>query len=248
MVGGASWGASTSDGVKSAQPIKRKAAEVLADRIQAEVSEMGWPVGRVLGSEADLTQQYGVSRAVLREAVRLLEYQSVATMRRGPGGGLIVAEPDVQAAMRSMAAYLDFMNVDVSALFEARLSLELLAVQLAAERITETGISRLRSVLLREARIEGTGPQIHDLHLTLAWLSGNPVLQLFIEVLIKLTMRRPPPEMDPSADLSGSHHAHERIVDAVCHGDGALARERLRKHLEATWTARRPAAMPTVDY
>jgi hypothetical protein len=41
-----------------------------------------------------------VSRSVLREAVRLLKYHAVATMRRGPGGGLVVAQPQAQAPRR----------------------------------------------------------------------------------------------------------------------------------------------------
>ena len=50
-----------------------------------------WQVGAELGSEADLLRHYDVSRAVFREAVRLLEYFDAAKARRGPGGGLVGA-------------------------------------------------------------------------------------------------------------------------------------------------------------
>src|SRR5690349_11753302 len=56
----------------------RKAAEALARRIQAEVIADGWHVGAYLGSEPDLLARYDVSRSVLREAIRLLEHNSVA--------------------------------------------------------------------------------------------------------------------------------------------------------------------------
>ena len=49
-----------------------------------------------------------MSRAVLREAVRLLEFHSVAQMRRGPGGGLVVAEPQAQASIDTIALYLQY--------------------------------------------------------------------------------------------------------------------------------------------
>ena len=71
------------------------AAEI-ARGIEAEVIATGWPVGAALGSEASLQRHYGVSRSVLREAVRLVEHHQVARMRRGPGGGLIVTEPDAR--------------------------------------------------------------------------------------------------------------------------------------------------------
>ena len=55
-----------------------KRAAKVADRIVGDVMALGWPVGEVLGSEADLLERYQVSRAVFREAVRLLEHQQVA--------------------------------------------------------------------------------------------------------------------------------------------------------------------------
>ena len=42
----------------------------------------------MLGAEAELRERYGVSRAVLREAVRILEYHGAVTTKRGPGGGV----------------------------------------------------------------------------------------------------------------------------------------------------------------
>ena len=65
----------------------RKLGEILAERIEDEIVVSGWAVGTVLGSEAELTEKYGVSRAVFREAMRIVDHHGVAEMRRGPGGG-----------------------------------------------------------------------------------------------------------------------------------------------------------------
>jgi len=80
-----------------------KLAASVARRILGDVVDRGWPVGQVLGSQAELIERYGVSRAVFREAVRLVENQQVATMRRGPGGGLVVTEPTVDAIIDAAA-------------------------------------------------------------------------------------------------------------------------------------------------
>src|ERR1700744_6667184 len=76
-----------------------KRAAKVANGIVEDVMALGWPVGQVLGSEAELLERYRVSRAVFREAVRLVEHQQVAHTRRGPGGGLVVTEPTVAAGI-----------------------------------------------------------------------------------------------------------------------------------------------------
>ena len=91
-------------GVDPDRPGQRpKRAEATARRILRDVVAAGWPVGTLLGSEADLMARYGVSRPVLREAVRLLEHHRIARMRRGPGGGLFVVEPGLAAAAGALA-------------------------------------------------------------------------------------------------------------------------------------------------
>jgi DNA-binding FadR family transcriptional regulator len=70
-----------------------KLAALTARRIEDEIIARRWPIGEVIGSEADLMARYEVSRAVLREAVRLVEHHGAARMRRGPSGGLVVQAP-----------------------------------------------------------------------------------------------------------------------------------------------------------
>lgn len=68
-------------------------------------------MGQSLGPEAELLDRYQVSRAVFREAVRILEHQQIARTRRGPGGGLVglraaVAASDRELARQRMRAHL----------------------------------------------------------------------------------------------------------------------------------------------
>ena len=100
--------------------------------------DRGWPVGEVLGSQSALMQRYGVSRAVFREAVRLVENQQVAFMRRGPGGeALVVTEPTVDAIIDAAVLYLHRANARLDEVFEARIVLEVIAAELATERLTD---------------------------------------------------------------------------------------------------------------
>src|SRR5262245_23478861 len=92
----------------------RKMGEVLAERIENEIVASGWKVGQVIGSEAELCERYQVSRAVFREAIRLVTHHGVAEMRRGPGGGLVVVEPSIDAAVRAVLLNLEYRSISPS--------------------------------------------------------------------------------------------------------------------------------------
>src|SRR5215207_11596676 len=126
------------------EPAVGKLAAQVARRIEAEVLARGWPVGESLGSEPELRVRHGVSRSVLREAVRLVEHHQVARMRRGPNGGLFVVAPDAGPAAQAMVIYLEYVGTSVEDLLHARRLLEPLAAGLAARQVTEDGITQLR--------------------------------------------------------------------------------------------------------
>lgn len=220
-----------------------KLATQVAGRIEAEIVRRGWPAGQSLGSEVELRQRYRVSRAVLREAVRLVEHHQVARMQRGPGGGLLVVTPDAGPATRASVIYLEYLGTSVEDVLAARLLLEPLAVQLAADRITEDGIIRLRRALAAEAERGEPDMWSHDpLHVVLGELSGNPVLRLFIDVLTRLTNRyahlvqQRPPDAH-AASLSRCQEWHAAIIEAVIAGDVARAQTRMSDYLDtiAAW-------------
>jgi len=159
-----------------------KLAAGVARRILTDVVDRGWPVGEVLGSQAELIERYGVSRAVFREAVRLVENQQVATMRRGPGGGLVVTEPTVDAIIDAAVLYLHRANTRLTEVFEARIVLEVIAAELATDRLTDDDATELRT--MEEA-------EVHDhraLHARLAALTRNPALELFVDILNRVAL------------------------------------------------------------
>ena len=71
-----------------------KKAETIADQIVQTIVSQRWEPGELFGSEVELIARYGVSRAVFREAVRLLEHHGLVEMRRGLHGGLFIRQPD----------------------------------------------------------------------------------------------------------------------------------------------------------
>jgi len=219
---------------RSLEPSGEKLAARIAGDIERYIVERDWPVGDVIFSEAELIERYGVSRTIVRETVRLLEQRTIARMRRGPGGGLVVCRPEPDAVTDVAAVYLEYQRVTPAQLFDARAALEVTAAGLAADRISEGDIARLRDAVALEANTsaDADGPHPHDVHLAIAEAAKNPALQLFIEVIAKLVDHRTPPEQ---RDLNAGevHHAHAKIVEAIVNGDAALAQHRMRRHLAA---------------
>jgi predicted TIM-barrel fold metal-dependent hydrolase len=91
----------------------------IAQRIENEVLDRALRPGYRLAPEARLTERYRVSRAVLYEAIRLVERHQLATTRRGAGGGFFVVEPAGEAVAQLMCAHLDSIRVGFPELFEA---------------------------------------------------------------------------------------------------------------------------------
>jgi DNA-binding FadR family transcriptional regulator len=227
----------------------RKLAEVVAETIEQQIIKEGWPLGAVLGSEPELLERYEVSRAVLREAIRIVEHHSVARMRRGPNGGLVVTAPDISNLSKTAALLLDFKHVSGQNLVEARAVVEIAAVEQATKALDEEGIARLKEALELESLeppltdpsgLELDGP--HEIHGVIAELSGNPALHLFVDILVQLTSsehgrfeyrRVVRSTSDRDRVAQSIHTAHYAIVEAMISGDAALAMHRMRRHLDA---------------
>jgi DNA-binding FadR family transcriptional regulator len=103
--------------------MKRQLAGVaLADAIEKQVRTGKHKPGAVLGFEGDLIARHSKGRAVVRQAIRILEQRGIAYTRRGTGGGLIVAQPEPTSAVRALSIvigsqFADF--TDIAALISA---------------------------------------------------------------------------------------------------------------------------------
>lgn len=227
---------------------RAKLAGRAAEQIIADVIELGWPVGQVLGSETELLERYGVSRAVLREAIRLVEHQHVARMRRGAGGGLVIDEPDVAAVIGPAVIYLLRVGATLDETFDTRILLEELAAEIASQRVGEDDIAAIRDTLERESA--GTISDYRSLHVQLAALTANPVVELFVETFSRVSNFH----FNDAATLPNDIkkkvcRAHDGIARAILTNNAGLARERMRRHLtaEADFMRRRPATVQRLD-
>jgi DNA-binding FadR family transcriptional regulator len=234
-----------------APPIDSRRAKLAgraAEQIIADVIELGWPVGQVLGSESELLERYGVSRAVLREAIRLVEHQHVARMRRGTGGGLVIDEPDVDAVIGPAINYLLRVDATLDEVFDTRIVLEELVAEIVAQRAGESDVAAIRQTLERES--VGDVVDYRLLHVQLAASTTNPVLELFVELFSRvINFHFNDTDALPGDFHREVHRAHEGLARAILTNNPGVARERMRRHLsaEADFIRRQPSTVQRLD-
>ncbi|MBV9512041.1 MAG: GntR family transcriptional regulator [Caulobacteraceae bacterium] len=220
--------------LKQKAPRTPKLGEQVARRIIAEIRSRGWPVGELIGTEAELTVRFGVSRATLLEAVRQLERHGAAVMRRGGKGGLVVSNPESRSIARVLSSYIELSDIPVAEQFEAAWILESRAAQWAAESAHEDAIAKLRK-LADEAlgaesylALSGAGLRLSN---AMAEAAGNPALSLFIRAVVRARSdffqkenRRDRPISRPLRDYA---EGLGRLVEAIASGDGPEAGRQL---------------------
>jgi DNA-binding FadR family transcriptional regulator len=216
---------------------KKKSAAELARRLALEVSAAGWPVGRSLGSEDELLRRYGVGRGVLREAIRLLERDAVAVMKRGPSGGLVVTEPSVASVAYSVSIHLLRRGLGPRDVLETRKALELAAVDRVLDRFDDAAAEAIEAQLHRELGLDETATvdDLQRFHGLLASLTGDSAMELFIDVMLHIThdrWRRAGGVAD-AVVVDKIVRAHRAIGRSLLARDRMAARGAMKRHLDA---------------
>lgn len=171
--------ASTSEDAANA-----RLADRLARRIEDDIVSNNVPAGGAMGSLRELSERYSVGRAAVREGVALLERRGLGRLRPGPCGGFIVAQPDADTIATELTNYFRATCVTSDSLLDAREAVDLMAASLAASGYQSAVPSHLLTSLE-----EAEGLQCHlQVRCTLAQMSGEPVVQLFVTCLNDLTL------------------------------------------------------------
>ncbi len=193
--------------------------------------------GAILPGDAELMDQFRVSRTVLREALRMLAAK-----------GLIVAKARVGTRVRPQTDW-NLFDADVltwyaeagldrgflMALAEMRMALEPQAAALAAERHTAEQLEQIFACVERMANAETTGAESFvaadlEFHLAVSRMAANPFLNsisTLIEVALVNSLRLSSPAESPQA-LRRSVGQHRAIAKAIADRNAKEAAEAMR--------------------
>src|SRR5882762_8205387 len=101
-----------------------KTGELIATHLRRQIVRGELRPGETLPPEVQLMEQYGVSRPTLREAFRILETETLISVRRGSRGGAQVMTPDLSVAARYVGLLLQIQGTTIDDVYEARMVTE----------------------------------------------------------------------------------------------------------------------------
>ena len=220
-----------------------KAAEVAVAALRRRIILGLLAEGDVLPSEDDLMVELGVSKPTLRQAIRILESESLVTVRRGARGGMRVSVPRVETAAGYAATVLEYRGATTADLFEAAAALEGPCAEMLARSRTPAQLERLRAAAVMERGL--SDPHLllqreNDFHRMVIEFAGNATLQVLCAIvreIIDAATRRylagTRAEVHGPAVAAGAR-AHSRFVDLVESRDAEAAEVLWRKHIRAT--------------
>jgi len=215
----------------------RPAYETIAAKITELITSADLKPGDRLPTEHELSEQLGVSRTVVREAVKVLVATGLVYTRRGSGLYVANKASSLQTTMFGSLPPVD--PTQVISLYEFRLVLELPAARLAAERITPHELRELREVvaLNRRSAENQQRQQFREsdaaFHRVIAEATHNP----FLASTIATTTHAQVWVFDIAAGrtqalLLSYAEQHAAILEAIQEGEPEAAAQAMQIHLE----------------
>ena len=224
-----------------------KTAELVANSIRRRIIQGELSEGDTLPPEAQLMEQFGISRPSLREAFRILEAERLITVKRGSRSGARVSLPKVESVSRYASYYLQASGVNVSDIYEARLALEPHIVLKLAAKPSCDAVARLREESARLAGFYESDQEREYMmasarfHSVLMEVGGNATLHFLTRVLedvIMLYQKHFIPtaaeEAERKAGRAKGVKSINKLIDLIEAGDADGAVKHWKLHLTNT--------------
>ena len=212
-----------------------KTSERVAFRLAHDIVSKGLVEGDHLPREAELVDQYGVSRESIREALRLLEAQGMVSIRRGPGGGPIVGRAQSSNLARTMTLYFHLSGSTYDELLHAWFDLEPGVAARAALNPDRGEVARLMTPHLRHFDDGGDRAcymeHSNALHFSLSALDPNRVLRMLCAAVGDIIRTHVILAIDPFEIRGLIDDDHAAIAEAVVDGDAEAAGDAMRHHI-----------------
>jgi GntR family transcriptional regulator, transcriptional repressor for pyruvate dehydrogenase complex len=197
------------------------------------------PPGSKLPSEAELIEEYGVSRTVVREAVTRLRAEGLVETFQGRGS-FVLAMPEPSSFTVEAAAIRT--HHDVLDMIDFRLGIESEAAALAAARVDATGAEAIRAALAAfvAATPEDAVEADFGFHRAVAAASGNRFYLDLLDSLGPMMIMLARTRLADAYSLTDASHVervcreHDDVAAAVIAGDPDTARAAMRVHLGNT--------------
>lgn len=221
---------------------KAKAGDRIAAVLRRQIVRGSLSTGASLPPEPALADHFQVSRPTIREALRILESEELITVQTGPGGGARVQELDPMVVIRHFGVLLQYRGITLADVYEARVHLELAAVDVLAASRTQDDLGRLAEALeaSEPAQADPTAYTTHESAFSelLVELSGNRTMQIMAGMLYAVISVHYTSFGFEHSDAAGrraarsAQRAHARLIELLRAGEPESARRLWGRHLD----------------
>jgi GntR family transcriptional regulator, transcriptional repressor for pyruvate dehydrogenase complex len=214
-----------------------KAAILIAQRIVRDIISAGMKTGELLPPERVMLENYAAGRGTLREALRLLEFQGVISLKPGPGGGPVLLSPAATNLAGSMMLFMQLNHAPFRASVEVRSAFEPMISQFAAQRMSDDQLGELGDTIKSmRADLDDRDQFLESskrFHSIIAWSSGNVLFGYLIDSLLDILEGTVTDVGYASQHGAAVLKAHEEIYEALAERDAQASEHRMSEHLDA---------------
>ncbi|KIL39497.1 GntR family transcriptional regulator [Gordoniibacillus kamchatkensis] len=204
--------------------------EMVSEELRAYIRTNELKKGDKLPSAQTIMKTLGIGRSSLREALRYLEASDVIEVVNGKG---IYVKETSQFQM-SAKIMVEDEKTALLQLMEVRRALEVLAVELAAQRSTEQNIEEMRRYLLEMEEAGGPASSIADMkfHQAIYKATGNPILQSIVESVWELFTVFWQAPLGNQKIFNSSFPFHQTLFNAIVEKNPEKARAEFNKLMD----------------
>jgi DNA-binding FadR family transcriptional regulator len=187
-----------------------------------------------LPSQGELCEKLGVSRTVVREAMRILESQGLIEISQGKVPRVLPA--NTHAVIHGLSTLMERSSVSLLDVLEVRRPLEIQAAVLAAERATDEHLSQMQEANEALAKVRTIEEQIladMRFHKVIAEATGNPVFGIVLDVLAQFLFESRRTTLKQSGAKVALRH-HQRLHAAIAARDIAQVRQAAEEGMRQT--------------
>lgn len=217
--------------------LRRKLSDQVRERLMQLIQDGDLGPGSEMPSERELMSRYGVGRPAIREAMQSLEQMGLIEIHHGERARVLALTPQSMLDQIGMATrhLLAASPETLNDLREARLMFETGMARRAAERARPADLAKLRD-LIEEQRDYERDPARYvsadmKFHITLAKISGNPVLTAVSEALLRWLFDFHSELIRLPGNEKVSLAEHQQILERVAKGDAHGAERAMADHL-----------------
>lgn len=214
---------------------KTRLSEAALEQIRELIVSQRMEPGSKLPSERELVQRLGISRASVREALRMLEIMGYVEVKPGKGVYVRGLTSDLSVPLPSWLAH---RKESLENHFEARLVLEPAAAGLAALRAKESDVAGLKKSLqtfktcVENNDLLGLITADIEFHGIIASATGNRTIQFLMETVIRFLFEGWKATLRIEGRPRKTVAEHGAIFEAVVSGDQAGAKKAMERHLQ----------------